>query len=130
MRKALLGTLCALALAASTPRVEAATANFQGACSWSGSDLNCVFDALRPSGSGSACPGSSIANVSWDFGDGSNPIVTTSTFISHTYSPPQDAAYQVQLSISCADQTTADAWRGLCVSIGFANCIYIGQGWN
>jgi hypothetical protein len=130
MRKALLGTLCALALVAASSRADAATANFQGNCSWSGSNLNCVFDALRPSGSGSSCPaGSFISNVFWDYGDG-NSVFTTSTFVSHTYVPPQDAAYQVQLSIFCSDGSSASKSRWVCVSIGVPGCVQAGSGWN
>jgi len=134
MRKALLGTLCALALAAASTRAEAATANFQGNCAWSGSNLNCVFDATKPSGSGSSCPaGTYITNYFWGYGDVNDPSAdgfTSSSFVSHTYTPPQDAAVQVQLAVYCSNGTSASTTRWICVSIGFPGCIHTGSGWN
>ena len=136
MRKTFIGIICALGMAALSARVEAATANFQGNCTNNSGTINCVFDAQRPSTAPSSCTSPAyITQYYWDFGDSSDTSgdgFTTSSFKSHSYTPPHDAAYNVHLSVFCSDGSSSnpDASRWVCATIGFPGCIFYGQVWN
>src|SRR6185295_10764301 len=114
-----------LALAA-TP-ASAATANFQGNCTHSGSIVSCTFDGLRPSSNPSSCPGSFIWKYSWDFNDGSTAL-TGNNQITHDYDDSTD--YFPKLTVICWDGNTPNKTRHVCIHFGSPGCIQVGVGWN
>jgi hypothetical protein len=105
--------------------VHAATADFQGNCSTSGSNVSCLFDAQR--GSGSTCPGSAILTYSYSYGDGSGGL--SGNPASHTYTAPLAGAYQVDLTVYCWDGNQASKTRWVCVAYSFPGCINNNGGW-
>lgn len=115
-------------LLAAVPSLAQPTANFQGNCTSGGGSLSCQFDAQR--GGGSSCPGSFIWKYSWEYGDGTYSGLTGSSTVSHTYSAPLAAAYQVDLTVYCWDGSSATKTRSVCISIGVPGCIFINNGWN
>jgi PKD repeat protein len=129
MKKIVSSLVCAIALLAFSAAAQAATANFQGNCTTSGSNVSCTFDELRPSGSPSSCPGSYIWFSVWDFGDGNSQVTGNST-VSHTYTAPLAGSYQVDLSVVCADDNNPHVTRFVCISFGFPGCILNNNGWN
>jgi PKD domain len=108
----------------------AATANFQGDCSYSGSNLVCSFDALRPTTAPSSCPNSFIWKYSWDYGDGSSSGLTGTNPVSHTYTAPLAGAYTVTLTVICWDGNMPNITRPVCISFGVPGCIAVGAGYN
>ena len=104
---------------------HAATADFQGNCSTSGSNVNCQFDAQR--GSGSTCPGSAILTYSYSYGDGSGGL--SGNPASHTYTAPLSGAYQVDLTVYCWDGNQASKTRWVCIAYSFPGCINNNGGW-
>ena len=76
----------ALALGAASDARAAATANFQGNCSWNAAhtQYTCNFAANRPTASPSSCPGSFIWKYQWDFDDGST-LLTGNPLVTHTF---------------------------------------------
>lgn len=122
------GAVLALGFAASA---EAATANFQGNCSWNGAmtQFNCTFDALRPAGSPSSCPGSFIWKVDWDYGDGTTSgLVAASSPVTHSY--PSSADPVVTLTVYCWDGNQPTHARAICNHFGVPNCVQINGNWN
>jgi len=124
-----LALACAVVLFAFAVPAMAATANFQGNCSTSGSNVSCTFDELRPAGSPSSCPGSFIYFSNWTFGDG-NSLFTGSSSVSHTYTAPLAGAYSVTLNVYCADGNSPQITRWVCIAYGFPGCILNNNGWN
>lgn len=120
-----LGSTLGLILALTAP-AYAATANFQGNCSTSGSSVNCLFDAQR--GGGSSCPGSAILAYAWSYGDGTGGLAGNLT--SHTYTAPLSGAYRVDLTVHCWDGTQATRTRWVCIAFGVPGCIFNNSGWN
>jgi len=120
--------------------VHAATANFAGACTLdygNPSVANCVFDALRGNTNNpnpSSCPGSSISQVFWDFGDPGVPPVTAGTFVSHSYPNPltiNGGATTVQMAVFCANGASSSTQRPVVfVVLGCSGCIQMNVGWN
>jgi hypothetical protein len=104
--------LIPLALALATA-AQAASANFQGCCSWNAAmtQFTCRFDPLRPVSLPSSCPDSFIWKVSFDYGDGTMsgliPPTTgpTKTFTSSVINPI------VKLSVICWSGETATRYR-------------------
>jgi hypothetical protein len=127
--------VCSLVLTASA---HAATANFQGNCTKNASQTQmfCVFDAQRPASSPSSCP-SGTPTYFWDYGDGSSPLWTSSSFVSHTYPLPIPSGtegypygYYVSLGVFCSDNSSASAKRYICVyGFGFPGCIFQDGQW-
>jgi PKD repeat protein len=112
--------------------VQAATANFQANCSYSGLDINCVFDANRPSTSPSRCGDGSLPTAYfWDFGDGGSTY-GASAFVSHTYYAPQPSWYEINLSVFCTNtgEQSVTKTRYLCLNFGGGGCIAANGTWN
>lgn len=131
-RKHRLGTailLLTFALHFSAPPAAAATANFQGNCTWNATftQFTCTFDAGRPVANPSACPGSFIWKYRWDFDDGTTSGLTGSTF-TKTY--PGSADPFVTLVILCWDGNFPELSRGVCSHFGFWGCIPVNGNWN
>ncbi len=124
---AFLALLLPAALMLCAAPAQAATADFLGNCT-SGTSIGCQFDAQQ--GSGTSCPGSFIWKYSWVYGDGSSSGLTGNSLVSHTYTSPFAAAYQVDLTIFCWDGNQASKTRFVCVSAGFPGCIFLDSGWN
>jgi hypothetical protein len=120
MKKGIL-LLCLLGLAVAAYPAAAATAQFQANCA-PGIPTNCVFDPLRPSGSGSACPGSSISRYFWDFGDGTSVFITPPpNQTGHTYS--SGISTDVCLTVFCANGTSATTCHCFSNVVGIGGCI-------
>ncbi len=132
----ILTALLFLACGAWTTAAHACTADFGGNCTWAGgsANANCVFDATRSDPNnpiGTACPGSSITNYFWDYGDGGSSGFTTSSFVSHSYvNPASLVAVDVHLSVFCADGCSDTRSRFVCFTIGVGGCIFMNSGWN
>jgi hypothetical protein len=130
MKSALRIVVLSLGLACGAAAAQAAvTANFQANCQWSGNDVNCVYDANRPAGSGSSCS-SGIKDYFWDYGDYNSSGYTTSSFVSHTYVNATYPGYSVSLSVFCNDGTSTTTTRPICIGIGYYGCININGTWN
>lgn len=115
---------------------HAATADFAGNCvrAAGSNTVYCAFDALRDTvkSDPSVCPGSSITQVFWDFGDGT-PVQLDDTYITKTYSNVHltDGAVTVTAVVSCADNTVDDKSRPVVfVQFGTASSINMNIGWN
>jgi|CXWL01.1.fsa_nt_gi hypothetical protein len=110
---------------------EAATANFQGNCSWNGgmTQFTCSFDALRPAGSPSSCPGSFIWKYSWDYGDGTSSGLTGNSTVSHTY-PSSVVNPTVTLTVLCWDGNSPTKARVINHPFGVPGGININGTWN
>jgi hypothetical protein len=135
----LLTILCSLVLAASA---HAATAGFAGAClaNSGNTQLNCTFNAGRSDFDGnyppSSCPNNGTPTYSWDWGDNSNPLWTSSSVVSHSYALPivsgsgAPYGYFVSLSVFCPDNSSATLTRYICVyGFGVAGCIHTDGGY-
>lgn len=131
--------LCLVSGAWTASSAHAATANFAGNCTLDYSNpstANCVFDALRGNTSDpnpSSCPGSSITQVFWDFGDGNS--TWSGTFVGHTYVNPMSiggGATSVKATVFCADNTVSPTKSRLIVFVvvGCPGCIQMNVGWN
>jgi hypothetical protein len=122
-----------------TASAHAATANFQGNCTKNSNQtqMYCVFDALRPTSSPSSCT-SGAPSYTWKFGDGSPPLSTSTSFVSHGYPLPivsgtegYPYGYYVDLTVYCsADGSSASARRYICVyGFGYPGCIFQDGQW-
>lgn len=122
------GALLVLGFAASA---EAATANFQGNCSWNKAmtQFTCSFDALRPAASPSSCPGSFIWKYSWDYGDGTSSGLTGSSVVNHTYSSSV-VNPTVTLTVLCWDGNSPTKARVINHPFGVPGGIDINGTWN
>jgi hypothetical protein len=129
LRAALLATALGLTLGVAGPARAAATANFQGLCTWNAtsSQYTCSFDARRPASSPSACPGSFIWKYSWDFDDGSS-LLTGNPLVSHIF--PDRTDRFVSLRVICWNGQTADRLRHVCSTVGTLGCIQVNGTWN
>jgi hypothetical protein len=130
LQRAFCTGLFVLGFAVLAASAQAATANFQANCAYSGSNLNCVFDAKRPSSNPSSCADGSIPTYYWDFGDGTGTGFTSSSFVSHTYLAPLPSWYEVNLSVFCSTDPSANLTRPICRNFGGGNCIYVNGTWN
>jgi hypothetical protein len=121
----------------------ACTANFAGNCSLDYSNPStafCVFDANRNNTNDptfTACPGSSISNIFWDFGDrpgAPNGSAWNGTFIGHSYNDPLNlngGATTVTMNVFCADGCSAKKQRTVIfVVLGVSGAIQMNVGWN
>jgi len=132
MKRALSLGLFVLGFAVLAASAQAATANFQANCSYSGSNINCVFDANRPSTSPSRCgDGSFPTAYFWDYGDGSS-YYGSSAFVSHTYYAPLPSWYEINLSVFCTNtgEQSVTATGVICLTYGGGGCIYVNGTWN
>jgi hypothetical protein len=133
MKSALRIVLLSLGLACGAAAAQALTANFQANCSRAGSDINCVFDANRPSTGPSRCgDGSFPTGYSWSFGDGTAPVSGSNAFVGHTYYAPLPSWYQIDLTVSCAStgEQSVTVTRYLCLNFGGGGCIAANGTWN
>lgn len=108
---------------------HAATAAFQGNCSYSGSNVNCSFDSARPASNPTSCPGSYVYIYCWDFGDGNTLCPTSQSAPSHTYTAPLSSIYTVKLTVTCGDGTIVSDTNNVCISIGVPGCILVNGTW-
>jgi len=113
--------LFVLGSAVLTASAQAATANFEGNCSWnaSGTSLNCVFNAQRPLSNPSRCA------------DGSSIGLTYSSFTSHSYAPPPSGqyGYYPSLAVFCPEGS-ASVQRYICIyGFGYPGCIFQDGNW-
>jgi hypothetical protein len=133
MKSALRIIVLSLGLACGAAAAQAAvTANFQANCQWSGNNVICVYDASRPTGSGSSCS-SGISSYFWDLGDPNDPNAigyTTSSYVSHTYLNATYPGYTVRLTVFCNDGTSTTTSRPICIGVGYYGCININGTWN
>jgi PKD repeat protein len=130
MKKSVFLALCFLGLAVIAGPAGAVTADFQANCA-SGIPTNCSFDPTRtPSGgTPTACPGSSISQYFWDFGDGAWAWVTPPpSTTSHTYSGAIQT--DVCLTVFCANGTSTTTCHCFANNIGVNGCIRPGAGWT
>jgi hypothetical protein len=139
MHKILPALLVFVALAAMiVSPANACTANFAGNCSLdygNPSTAFCAFDATRNNSvdpTFTACPGSSISNVFWDFGDGASAF--NGTFIGHSYANPlqlNGGAATAKMIVFCADGCSATKSRLVVFAVvGCPGCIQMNVGWN
>lgn len=119
----------ALVLAATPQAQAAATANFQGLCTWNASytQYTCNFDANRPASSPSSCPGSFVWKYSWDFDDGST-LLTGNPQVSHLF-PNGDDRF-VGLKVICWNGEAPVKGRHVCVHFGTPGCLQVNGTWN
>lgn len=107
----------------------AATANFQGNCSWNATDTQhtCSFDAKRPASAPSACPGSFIWKYLWDFDDGSTAL-TGNSVVSHPYAGWSEPL--VSLTVLWWNGENPIKVRHVCAHFGTPGCIQVDGTWN
>jgi PKD repeat protein len=132
LQRAFCTGLFALGFAVLAASAQAATANFQANCSYSGSNINCVFDANRPTSSPSRCgDGSYPTAYFWDFGDGGSVYGATSAFVGHTYYAPLPSWYEINLTIFCTNtgEQSVTKTRDICRNFGAPGCIYVDGTW-
>lgn len=114
-----------LALVWAVPALAANVATFQG--STLGFSRVGDFDAQRPFGSGSSCMDGSTPTYVWTFVE--DGVTRAGNPVHHNFTAPF-AAYTVQLTITCADGTTATHTRPVCFSIGVFGCVFPDRGYN
>jgi hypothetical protein len=133
MKRIFCAGLFILGIAALAASAQAATANFQGNCTWNSTNtvLNCVFNAQRPTSSPSICAdGTSPSNYAWTFGDGGTAS-GFSSFVSHPYNPPPAGqyGYYPTLTITCPEGP-ATLQRYICIyGFGYPGCIFQDGNW-
>ncbi|MDX1997209.1 MAG: hypothetical protein SF066_05775 [Thermoanaerobaculia bacterium] len=123
------GAVLALGFAASA---EAQTANFQGNCSWNATftQFTCQYDALLPAGNPSACPGSFIWRVRFDYSDGtSTGLIPPTTKPSKTYASSV-VNPNVTLTVICWSGAQPTLNRTINHPFGVPNGININGTWN
>lgn len=130
MKRSVFLLFCLLGLIATAGSAVAATANFQANCT-AGIPTPCTFDPTRtPSGqTGTACPGSSVSQYFWDFGDNTYAWVTPPPHTtSHTYSGAIQT--DVCLTVFCANGTSSTTCHCFANNIGVGGCIRPGASWT
>jgi hypothetical protein len=129
LQTTLLATGLALSLGIAAPAQAAATANFQGLCTWNAArtQYSCSFDARRSAAAPSACPGSYIWKYLWDFDDGTS-LLTGNPLVGHTL--PNGADRFVSLRVICASGEIADRVRHVCTTFGTLGCLQVNGTWN
>lgn len=120
-------------LLALVPAVGAQTANFQGNCSWDAGHTNfsCVFDSRRPSANPSACPGSFMWKIRWDFHDGTSTGLVSPTlyWISRSYSSGV-VNPSITLTVFCWSGASPTMKRYVNHPFGIPGGININGAWN
>jgi hypothetical protein len=130
MKTSILGLITAvLVLGPSADAQAAASANFQGLCTWNSgrTQFSCNFDAQRPASNPSACPGSFIWKYQWDFDDGST-LLTGNPIVGHVFPNNQDRF--VTLTVICWNGETPTRLRHVCTQFGTGGCLKVNGTWN
>ena len=119
----------ALALFAAPQAHAAATANFQGLCTWNAgfTQFTCTFDANRPASAPTACPGSFVWKYLWDFDDGST-LLTGNPVATHAFHDRADRV--VSLKAICWNGETPVTARHVCTNVGTPGCLQVNGTWN
>jgi hypothetical protein len=119
----------AFALFAAPQAHAAATANFQGLCTWNAgfTQFTCTFDANRPASAPTACPGSFVWKHLWDFDDGST-LLTGNPVATHAF--PDRADRVVSLKAICWNGETPVTARHVCTNVGTPGCLQVNGTWN
>lgn len=123
------GLVLAFALFAASPVHAAATANFQGLCTWNAgfTQFSCTFDAGRPASAPTACPGSFVWKYFWDFDDGPTAF-TGSPVTTHVF--PNGADRVMSLKAICWNGETPVKVRHVCTTVGTPGCLQVNGTWN
>lgn len=117
-------------LFAAGPADAAATANFQGKCSWNGTftQFTCTFDAQRPASAPSACPGSFIWKYQWEVDDGTGTGLTGQSTYTRTF--PAGSNPAITLTVFCWNGEFPSTLRFVCSNIGIPYCIQVPSSWS